>query len=42
VKDAWTTPNHHAFVAWTVHIEHEDDTLSFLLDVAELPEVCGT
>jgi hypothetical protein len=37
--DAWTSPNHHAFVAWTVHLEYEGEMLSFLLDIIELPEV---
>jgi hypothetical protein len=36
--DAWTSPNHRAFVAWTVHLEHEGTMLAFLLDVAEVPE----
>jgi hypothetical protein len=36
--DAWTSPNHHAFVAWTVHLEHEGSMLAFLLDVVEVPE----
>lgn len=38
--DAWTSPNHRAFVAWTVQIEHEGHPLVFLLDVVEVPEVC--
>jgi hypothetical protein len=37
--DAWTSPNHRAFVAWTVHLEYEGEMLSFLLDVIEIPEV---
>ncbi|KAJ7697116.1 hypothetical protein B0H16DRAFT_1220698, partial [Mycena metata] len=37
--DAWTSPNHRAIVAWVVHLEHEGQPLSFLLDVKELPEV---
>jgi len=37
--DAWTSPNHRAFVAWTVHLEYEGEMLSFLLDIFELPEV---
>ena len=37
--DAWTSPNHRAFVAWTVHLEYEGEMLSFLLDIIELPEV---
>ncbi|KAF8877776.1 hypothetical protein BD779DRAFT_1448209, partial [Infundibulicybe gibba] len=37
--DAWTSPNHCAFVAWTVHFQHEGHILAFLLDVVEVPEV---
>ena len=37
--DAWTSPNHHTFVTWTVHFEYEGGMLSFLLDILELPEV---
>jgi hypothetical protein len=37
--DAWTSPNHCAFLAWTVHFEYEGDMLSFLMDVIEVPEV---
>ncbi|KAJ7896331.1 hypothetical protein B0H14DRAFT_2333446 [Mycena olivaceomarginata] len=37
--DAWTSPNHQAFVAWTVHLQHKGQPLVFLLDVFEVPEV---
>ncbi|KAJ7060618.1 hypothetical protein C8F01DRAFT_988032, partial [Mycena amicta] len=37
--DAWTSPNHRAFVAWTVHLQHEGHPLTFLLDIVEVPEV---
>ena len=37
--DAWTSPNHRAFVAWTVHLQHEGHILAFLLDIIEVPEV---
>ncbi|KAJ7016341.1 hypothetical protein C8F04DRAFT_981906, partial [Mycena alexandri] len=37
--DAWTSPNHRAFVAWIVHLQHEGELLSFPLDVYEVPEV---
>ncbi|KAJ7275136.1 hypothetical protein C8J57DRAFT_1062643 [Mycena rebaudengoi] len=37
--DAWTSPNHRAFVAWTVHLHHEGTPLAFLLDIIEVPEV---
>jgi hypothetical protein len=36
--DAWTSTNHHAFVAWTVHLEHNGAMLAFLLDIIEVPE----
>jgi hypothetical protein len=36
--DAWTSPNHRAFVAWTVHFEYEGAMMSFLLDIIEVPE----
>ncbi|KAJ7231386.1 hypothetical protein B0H12DRAFT_979650, partial [Mycena haematopus] len=38
--DAWTSPNHRAFLAWIVHLQHEGELLSFPLDVYEVPEVC--
>ncbi|KAI0047000.1 hypothetical protein FA95DRAFT_1479763, partial [Auriscalpium vulgare] len=37
--DAWTSPNHRAFVAWTVHLKHEGVMFSFLLDFVEVAEV---
>ncbi|KAJ7849524.1 hypothetical protein B0H14DRAFT_2229874, partial [Mycena olivaceomarginata] len=37
--DAWTSLNHRAFVAWTVHLQHEGTPLCFLLDIIEVPEV---
>ena len=37
--DTWTSPNHRAFVAWTVHFEHQGHMLAFLLDIIEVPEV---
>jgi len=36
--DAWTSTNHHAFVAWTVHLEHNGAMLAFLLDIIKVPE----
>jgi hypothetical protein len=36
--DCWTSPNHRAFVAWTVHFAFQGEMLSFLLDIVELPE----
>ncbi|KAE9395042.1 hypothetical protein BT96DRAFT_1045372, partial [Gymnopus androsaceus JB14] len=37
--DAWTSPNHRAMAAWTVHLQHEGTPLVFLLDIFEIPEV---
>jgi hypothetical protein len=37
--DAWTSPNHRAFVAWTVHLHHKGHVLAFVLDIVEVPEV---
>jgi hypothetical protein len=37
--DTWTSPNHHAFVVWTVHLHHKGHILTFLLDIMEVPEV---
>ena len=34
--DAWTSPNHKAFVAFIVHMEHEGEPLSMLLDLVEV------
>lgn len=34
--DAWTSPNHKAFVAFTVHFEHEGAPISMLLDLVEV------
>ncbi|RDX45200.1 hypothetical protein OH76DRAFT_1304481, partial [Lentinus brumalis] len=34
--DAWTSPNHRPFVAFTVHLELDGSALKILLDVVEL------
>lgn len=34
--DAWTSPNHKAFVAVTVHFEIEGKPMSMLLDMVEV------
>ena len=34
--DAWTSPNHKAFVAFTVHFAHEGTPFSMLLDLVEV------
>ena len=40
--DAWTSPNHRGFLAWTIHLEHEGRMLAFVLDIIEVPEVSST
>ncbi|KAJ7798194.1 hypothetical protein B0H14DRAFT_2231958, partial [Mycena olivaceomarginata] len=37
--NAWTSPNHRAFVMWTVHLQHKGELWSFPLDVYEVLEV---
>ncbi|EIW62756.1 uncharacterized protein TRAVEDRAFT_113015, partial [Trametes versicolor FP-101664 SS1] len=37
--DAWTSPNHRAFVAVTIHFVYNDNPISLLLDLVEVPEV---
>ncbi|TFK80651.1 hypothetical protein K466DRAFT_503539, partial [Polyporus arcularius HHB13444] len=37
--DAWTSPNHRAFVAVMVHLEVKGEPLCLLLDLVEVPEV---
>lgn len=34
--DAWTSPNHRAFIAVSVHLEHEGQPLAMLLDIVEV------
>ena len=34
--NAWTSPNHKAFVAFTVHFAHEGTPVSMLLDLVEV------
>ncbi|KAF8257333.1 hypothetical protein EI94DRAFT_1558922, partial [Lactarius quietus] len=36
--DAWTSPNHKAYVAVTIHLEREGKALLMLLDVVEVPK----
>ncbi|KAG2139343.1 hypothetical protein DEU56DRAFT_972441 [Suillus clintonianus] len=37
--DAWTSPNHKAFVAVSVHLEHQGKPLAMVLDVVEVAQV---
>ena len=34
--DAWTSPNHKAYIAVTIHFENEGVPVSMLLDIVEL------
>jgi hypothetical protein len=37
--DAWTSPNHRAFVAITVHLEQDGKPLCMVLDIVEVATV---
>jgi hypothetical protein len=37
--DAWTLPNHCAYIAVTVHFEAKGQTVSLLLDLVEVATV---
>ncbi|KAG2104740.1 uncharacterized protein F5147DRAFT_561732, partial [Suillus discolor] len=37
--DGWTSPNHHALVAFSAHFEHKGEPLSIPLDVIEVGKV---
>jgi len=37
--DAWTSPNHKAFVAVSVHFEHDGKPICIILDVVEVAKV---
>ena len=37
--DAWTSPNHLAYVAITAHLEIQGEPICIVLDVVELPVV---
>lgn len=37
--DAWTSPNHQAYVAVSVHLLHKGQPLSIVLDVVEVAKV---
>jgi hypothetical protein len=38
--DAWTSPNHKAFIGATVHFEQSGEPTSFVLDMVEVAKVC--
>ena len=35
----WTSPNHKAYVAFTVHFAHEGVPVSMLLDIVEVAKL---
>ncbi|KAG0695624.1 hypothetical protein DFH29DRAFT_984909 [Suillus ampliporus] len=37
--DTWTSPNHRAYMAVSVHLEHKDQLFSMILDIVKLPKV---
>ena len=39
MTDAWTSPNHRAFVAFVVHLACEGVPIAFPLDIVEVPKV---
>ena len=34
--DTWTSPNQQAYIAITIHLEHNGEPLSMLLDIVEV------
>ena len=36
--DAWTSPNHKAYVAFMIHFAHNGAPISMLLDLVEVPQ----
>jgi hypothetical protein len=36
--DAWTSPNHKAFVAFTIHLEDQGKPVLMLLDIVEVAQ----
>jgi hypothetical protein len=37
--DAWSSPNHYAYVAVTAHLENQGHPIVIVLDVVEVPKV---
>jgi len=37
VTDAWTSPNHKAYITVTIHFENKGVPVSMLLDIVEVP-----
>ncbi|EIM91972.1 uncharacterized protein STEHIDRAFT_47451, partial [Stereum hirsutum FP-91666 SS1] len=40
--DAWTSPNHKAYIALTVHFEHNGAPISMILDIVEVAKVLSS
>jgi hypothetical protein len=40
--DAWTSPNHYAYVALTAHLQAQGQLLSIILNIVEVPKVHET
>ena len=39
MTDAWTSPNHKAYITITVHFEQNGTLLAMLLDLVEVPKL---
>lgn len=37
--DAWTSPNHRAYVAFCVHLQYKGSSLSFPLDIIKVAKI---
>lgn len=37
MTDVWSSPNHHTFMAVTVHLEVNSEPLALLLDIVKVP-----
>jgi hypothetical protein len=37
--DAWSSPSHKAFIALSVHLEHDRKPIAMILDIVEVVEV---
>ncbi|KIK72754.1 hypothetical protein PAXRUDRAFT_179977, partial [Paxillus rubicundulus Ve08.2h10] len=40
--DAWMAPNHRAFIAFSIHLEHKGELLTMPLDIIEVARVSAT
>ena len=37
--DAWTSPNHYAYIAITAHFQHQGQPMAIVLDVVKVAQV---